>query len=83
MKINFNKREELIYSLLFKKNTEFNINIEEYCTVEERSDFREEIRVALKRGNINIIDDTIVHTEEKIIWKLILKREHAVVKRLK
>lgn len=83
MKTDLNKKENLIYLLLFSKKLEFNINIEEYCNTESRSDFREDVRNAIKRGNVFIVDDTIIHTEEKIIWKIILKRENGVVKKLK
>ena len=83
MAINLTKREKLILSLLFSKKPEFNINIEEYCNIENRSDFREEIRTALKRGNISITDDKIIHLEEKIIWKITIKQENAVVKKHK
>jgi len=78
-----NKKEELISVLLFSRKTEFKITIEEYCSIDKRSDFKEEIRTVLKRGNITILEDTIIHTDEKIIWKIIIKRENAVVKKHK
>lgn len=68
------KKENLIASLLFSSKCIYNINIEEYCDIESRSEFREEIRNAIKRGGITIVEDRIIHKEEKIIWKIEIKK---------
>jgi hypothetical protein len=68
------KKEKLIASLLFADKYIYDINIEEYCNIDARSDFREEIRNAIKRGGITIVEDRIIHKEEKIIWKIEIKK---------
>jgi len=70
MTLVLSKKELLITALLFSKKCEFDINIEEYCDIDGRSEFRDEIRTAIKRGGITIIEDRIIHKEEKIIWKI-------------
>ena len=65
-----NKKQVLIASLLFDDKRIYDINIEEYCDIEHRSDFREEIRRAVKLGGVSIVEDRIIHREEKIIWKI-------------
>ena len=68
------KKEKLIASLLFSDKCNYDINIEEYCDTEGRSEFREEIRSAIKRGGITIVEDRIIHKEEKIMWKIEIKK---------
>lgn len=69
------KKEKLIYSILFQSTTEYDISIQEYCTADQRSEFREEMRTIIKKGKIIITEDRIIHKEDDImIWKLKLKR---------
>jgi len=68
------KKEQLIVSLLFSNKIVYDINIEEYSQAECRSDFRDEIRTILKRSGIVITEDRIVHKDEKIIWKIEIKK---------
>lgn len=70
MTLALSKKEMLIAALLFSKKCEFDINIEEYCDIDGRSEFRDEIRSAIRKGGITIVEDRIIHKEEKIIWKI-------------
>lgn len=74
MSIILNDTEKLIWTLLFSKITVFQIDIEQYCVIENRSEFREQVRTALKRSKISILDDIIIHKEEKIVWKIEIRR---------
>lgn len=74
MALALTKKELLIASLLFSNKCDYDINIEEYCDIDGRSEFREEIRNAIKRGGITIAEDRIIHREEKIMWKIEIKK---------
>jgi hypothetical protein len=74
MKIVLDRREKLIYAILFSTKIDFEINIEDYCNVDDRSTFREEIRKIVKKGAISITEDRIIHKDEVVIWKLKIKR---------
>ena len=74
MAVGLSKKEQLIASLLFSDKCNYDINIEEYSDIDGRSEFREEIRNAVKRGGITIVEDRIIHKEEKIMWKIEIKR---------
>lgn len=66
--------EQIIYDLLFSDKRIFNINLEKYCSFENRAMFRDEIRNVITRGGIKTLDDRIIHTNESVIWKLELKK---------
>jgi len=68
------KKEKLIYSILFLSKIDFEISIQDYCNADKRSDFREEIRIIIKKGEISIVEDRIIHKDDSVIWKLKLKR---------
>lgn len=68
------QKEKLIYDILFSDETLFEIDLQIYCDINKRSDFREEIRIVIKKGNLSIIDDRIIHTDDKVIWKLEIKK---------
>lgn len=70
MTIELTHKEELIYYILFSTNCVFDINIEQYCDTKNRSKFREEIRIAIKRGGLNITEDRIIHKDNIVIWKI-------------
>lgn len=74
MALALTKKELLIAALLFSNKCEYDINIEEYCDTDSRSEFREEVRNAIKRGGLTIVEDRIIHREEKIIWKIEIKK---------
>lgn len=74
MGLKLDKKEKLIWALLFSDRTEFEINIQDYCTADGRAAFREEIRNIIKTSNIVISDDRIIHADVKVIWKLEIKR---------
>ena len=66
-------KEELIHYILFSEINVFDINIEKYCDTKTRSKFREEIRLAIKRGGLNITEDRIIHKDNVVIWKIEIK----------
>jgi len=66
--------ENMIYDLLFSTKRIFNIDLEKYCSFENRAMFRDEIRTIIMRGGIKTLDDRIIHTNETVIWKLELKK---------
>lgn len=74
MAIALNKKEKLLWMLFYSNNFFYEINIEDYCNTENRADFRDEIRCALKRGGVAIVEDRIVHREDCIIWKIEIRR---------
>lgn len=74
MKIVLDKKEKLIFSLLFSTKVDFEINIQEFCPAEARSEFKEEIRNIVKQGSLSIVDDRIMHRDDSVIWKLKIKR---------
>jgi len=74
MKIVLNKKEKLIYLLLFSTKNDFDINIQDFCHADNRSQFREEIRIIVKKGGIEIVEDRITHRDDAVIWKLQVKR---------
>lgn len=74
MKIVLNKKERLISSLIYSLETEYEINIQEYCLLDERAEFREEIRKVIKVVGMSIIEDRIIHRDDTVIWKLNIKR---------
>lgn len=69
-----NKKEKLLWMLLYSNKFFYEINIEEYCNTENRADFRDEIRNAVKRGGVTIVEDRIIHREENVIWKIEIRR---------
>lgn len=72
--IEFSGKDQLIYDLLFSTQSIYNIDLQHYCNFDNRSKFREEIRIIIKRSGLRIIDDRIIHTNAKIIWKIELKK---------
>ena len=74
MKIVLNKKEKMIFSLLFSTKVDFEINIQDFCHTDARSEFREEIRKIIKKSAIEISEDRIMHRDDAVIWKLTLKR---------
>jgi hypothetical protein len=62
--------EKLIWSFLFTEKTHYDIDIDKYCKSDERADFRENMRQIILKGKKRIIEDRIVHFEEKVIWKI-------------
>jgi len=65
--------EKLMWNLLFSSQCQYEIDIEKYCKHNERPEFREKVRSALKRGQRAIIEDRVIHYEDSIIWKLELE----------
>ena len=67
------KKENLLYQLIFENTIEYIIDIEDYADAPYRGEFREEIRCAILKAGKKITSDKIIHTDEKIIWKISLK----------
>ena len=67
------KKENLLHHLIFDDDAEFCIDIEDYVDAPFRAEFREEIRNAILKAGKKILNDKIINTEEKIIWKISLK----------
>jgi hypothetical protein len=68
--------EQLIYDLIFSNDTIFFIDLQKYCKCyEDRTHFRDYIRVIMKRTKTIINDDRIIHTNETVFWKLELDRK--------
>lgn len=74
MKIVLDKKEKLVFSLLFSTKVDFEINMQEFCHADARSEFKEEIRNIVKKGSLSIVDDRVMHRDDSIIWKLKIKR---------
>ena len=72
----FNDVEKLIYDIIYLQKRIFNIDLEKYCSFENRAIFREELRTIIYRGGLKILDDRIIHTNETVIWKLELKQKY-------
>lgn len=75
-KIVLTDNEQLIYDLIFSKESIFFIDLQKYCKYyEDRTFFRDHIRTILKRTKTIINDDRIIHTNETVFWKLELDRK--------
>jgi len=69
-----NKKDRLIWILLFSEATVHEIDLALYVTkMEDRADFREEMREAVKKSGRTIVEDRIFHKDDKTIWKLEVK----------
>lgn len=66
-------KERLIWLILFDDEKHYELDLTLYCKVENRAIFRNEIREIVKKGNKVIVEDRIIHKEEKTIWKIELK----------
>lgn len=66
-------RERLLWLLLFDTEKNYELDLSIYCKVEQRTQFREEVREAVKKGGKIIIEDRIIHRDEKTVWKIELK----------
>ena len=70
MSTNLTSKEQLIFALLFGDVTDYEVHIDRFCDPSDRSAFRDEIRLAIKKGNKIILDDRIIHKENLTVWKL-------------
>lgn len=73
-KIILNDYELLIHKLLFNKHNIYDIDLDIYTTLHNKTQFRDDIRNILKQCKINIIDDRINYVEDKTIWRLEIKK---------
>jgi len=68
-----NLEEKLIYNILFTSKSDYEITLELYCINETKSSFRDKIRNIIKKGNKSITEDRIINTENKTVWRIIIK----------
>lgn len=73
-KIELTTYEVMLFELLFGESNVQHIKFDDFCEFGERLNFKEKVRSICKKGNVKILDDRIIHTEESIIWKLEVKR---------
>lgn len=80
-KIVLTDNEQLIYDLIYSKETIFFIDLQKYCKFyEERTYFRDHIRNIMKKTRTIINDDRIIHTNETVYWKLEIDRQKVLPK---
>lgn len=70
-----NELEKLIYELIFGENDILNIILDDYVNKNQRTNFKDKIRNIAKRAKVDIIDDRIIHTDVKLIWKIEVVRK--------
>lgn len=69
------KREELIYSLIFSDRTVYMIDLGEYVDdIYRYDDFVEEIRLVLKKSKVSILKSSVKVTMTTATWELKLKK---------
>ena len=69
------KREELIYSLIFSDRTTYMIDLGEYVDdIYRYDDFVEEIRLVLKKSKVSILKSSVKVTITTATWELKLKK---------
>jgi hypothetical protein len=69
------KREELIYSLIFSDRTTYMIDLGEYVDdIYRYDDFVEEIRLILKKSKVSILKSSVKVTMTTATWELKLKK---------
>ncbi len=71
--VELNLEEKLIYDILFTSKNDYEINLELYCINETKSSFRDKIRNIIKKGHKSITEDRIINTENKTVWRIIIK----------
>jgi len=69
------KREELIYNLIFSEKISYLIDLGEYVDdIYRYDDFVEEIRIILKKSKVSVIKSSIKVTMTTATWELKLKK---------
>lgn len=69
------KREELIYNLIFSEKISYLIDLGEYVDdIYRYDDFVEEIRIILKKSKVSVIKSSIKVTITTATWELKLKK---------
>lgn len=69
------KKEELIYSLIFSDRTTYMIDLGEYVDdIYRYDDFVEEIRLILKKSKVSILKSSVKVTMTTANWELKLKK---------
>ncbi len=66
-----NKKEELIFELIFSDQVEFTIDISDYIVnIYKYEEFILEIKKILKKSKVSIIDSNITTDIKTVIWEL-------------
>ena len=69
------KKDELIYNLIFSDRTSYLIDLGEYVDdIYRYDDFVEEIRIILKKSKVAVIKSSIKVTITTATWELKLKK---------
>ena len=69
------KKEELIYSLIFSDRTTYMIDLGEYVDdIYRYDDFVEEIRLILKKSKVSILKSSVNVNIKTATWELKLKK---------
>ena len=69
------KKEELIYSLIFSDRTTYMIDLGEYVDdIYRYDDFVEEIRLILKKSKVSILKSSVKVNIKTATWELKLKK---------
>lgn len=66
--------QQLLYDILFSDKTTFVLNLNKFCSYKQRTKFKDKIRNICKVGEITILDDRIIHTDEFVGWKIELQK---------
>jgi hypothetical protein len=69
------KKEELIYSLIFSDKISYLIDLGEYVDdIYRYDDFVEEIRLILKKSKVSVLKSSVKVTMTTATWELKLKK---------
>jgi hypothetical protein len=69
------KKDELIYSLIFSDTTTYIIDLGEYVDdIYRYDDFVEEIRLILKKSKVSILKSSVKVSIKTATWELKLKK---------
>lgn len=70
-----NKREDLIYDLIFSDKTDFEIDISEYITDIYKYDrFIDDIKKILRKSKVSVVKERVDLNSKYSIWNLKVKK---------
>lgn len=70
-----NKREDLIYDLIFSDKTDFEIDISEYITDIYKYDrFIDDIKKILRKSKVSVVKERVDLNSKCSIWNLKVKK---------
>ena len=69
------KKDSLIYDLIFSEIDQFNIDISEYADdIYEYDEFVSNIKKILKKSKVEIIKSNIIANSKTVMWDLEIKK---------